>query len=254
MKIIPQIAFTPHINEIPKKVLHSFQDAIVSVLWRNRPIWRAKMLVLGLFSSPHRCDPFIARAYNTILEVSAFLKSASSSCRQEWISFEQNQNISPNKSFCTFSSGLQVSEYLLPWKLFVLFLGMSTDFSSGTVEKRHKDSFAWISKAPVLCHCLQGCQERCFSLFRCSWFCHNDCKPGELTWISKLSITTLLGVILIISLWAVPSLGTVAHKNLSSSKRSYTMFREWWLTSRVYTSFRLLCRRGFLKHQQISPL
>ena len=102
MKIIPQIAFTLHINEILKEVLHSFQDAIVSVLWRNRPIWRAKMLVLGLFSSPHRCDLFVARAYNTILEVSAFLKSASSSCRQELISFEQNQNISPNSLFAHF--------------------------------------------------------------------------------------------------------------------------------------------------------
>ena len=60
------------------------------------------MLVLGLFSSPHRCDLFVARAYNTILEVSAFLKSASSSCRQELISFEQNQNISPNSLFAHF--------------------------------------------------------------------------------------------------------------------------------------------------------
>ena len=60
------------------------------------------MLVLGLFSSPHRCDPFIALAYATILEVCAFLKSASSSCRQECISFEQNQNISPNSLFAHF--------------------------------------------------------------------------------------------------------------------------------------------------------
>ena len=102
MKVIPQIAFTPHLNEIPKEVLHSFQDAIVAVLWRNRPMWRAKMLVLGLFSSPHRCDPFIARAYNTILEVSAFLKSASSSSRLKWISYEQKQSISPNSLFAHF--------------------------------------------------------------------------------------------------------------------------------------------------------
>ena len=102
MKITPQIAFTPHITEIPKTILHSFQDAIVSILWRNRPIWRSKMLVLGFFSLPHRCDPFIARAYSTIMEISAFLKTASIQSRQKWISFEQKPCIDPNSLFAHF--------------------------------------------------------------------------------------------------------------------------------------------------------
>ena len=102
MKVIPQISFTPHINEIPKAALHALQDTIAATLWRNRPMWRSKMLVIGLFSAPHRCDPFVARAYATILEVFSLIKSAPGSLRQKWLLLEQKPSIPPNTLFANF--------------------------------------------------------------------------------------------------------------------------------------------------------
>ena len=102
MKVIPQISFTPHINEIPKAALLTLQASIAATLWRNRPLWRSKMLVIGLFSAPHRCDPFIARAYATILEVFSFIKSAPGSIRQKWISLEHRPFVSPNTLYAHF--------------------------------------------------------------------------------------------------------------------------------------------------------
>ncbi len=102
MKVIPQIGFTPHINEIPKAVLCSLQDNIASVLWRGRPLWRSKMLVIGLFSSPHRCDPFIARAYATVVEVFSFLKTAPATMRQKWLALEHRGTIPPNSLYAHF--------------------------------------------------------------------------------------------------------------------------------------------------------
>lgn len=67
-KVIPQCCFAAHLSKIPKVALDKTQAEITQALWGNRPQWRAKHLVLGLLSQPHRVDPYIARFYCAILD------------------------------------------------------------------------------------------------------------------------------------------------------------------------------------------
>ena len=68
-KVVPQLAFGSHISKIPLKALNSVQNAIARALWVGRPKWRAKHLLQAVLSTPHRTDPKIACAFNTVLEV-----------------------------------------------------------------------------------------------------------------------------------------------------------------------------------------
>ena len=67
-KILPQISFGAHISKIPQQALNSIQNAIARALWVGRPKWRSRQLLQAVLSQPHRTDPRIACAYNTILE------------------------------------------------------------------------------------------------------------------------------------------------------------------------------------------
>ena len=84
VKVIPQLAFAAYLNGIPKKALSAFQNAIADGLWRGRPMWRSKGLLLSIISEPHRCDPFAARAYNTVVETVDFLKNTDPFHREMW--------------------------------------------------------------------------------------------------------------------------------------------------------------------------
>lgn len=83
-KVIPQVNFLPSLNGIPKKVLQKVQDEIASTLWKNRPLWRSRWLVIGMLSNPHRNEPFLARAFTTVLETMGFLKTTGSQNRSIW--------------------------------------------------------------------------------------------------------------------------------------------------------------------------
>ena len=83
-KISPQLAFTPHLSSVPKKELKLIQDQLVAILWRNRPMWRCRWLIIAMLANPHRSEPFLMRAYNTIIEVVVFLKNCSPEYRQSW--------------------------------------------------------------------------------------------------------------------------------------------------------------------------
>ena len=102
-KIIPQITFSAHINGVPKDVLQSMQDQIAAALWGNRPKWRSKLLLLGLISKPHGCDPILARSYNMILDTMTFLKNGSSNDRQRWENQFLSERISPNSMMAHFA-------------------------------------------------------------------------------------------------------------------------------------------------------
>ena len=74
-KIIPQCSFTAGISKIPKKSLGKIQAEIANILWYGKPKWRAKWLVLSMVGYPHRIEPSIARAYQTVLDFTKFLAS-----------------------------------------------------------------------------------------------------------------------------------------------------------------------------------
>ena len=83
-KVLPQLSFAPMINDIPLNVLRKLQDQISDCLWKRRPMWRCKWLLLGVLCKPHRVDPILSRAYCTILETISFVKSASQEQREMW--------------------------------------------------------------------------------------------------------------------------------------------------------------------------
>lgn len=83
-KVVPQLTFAPMINDIPLKTLQKLQDQISDCLWKGRPMWRCKWLLLGILSKPHRVDPVLSRAYGTIMETIHFLKQASPKERHMW--------------------------------------------------------------------------------------------------------------------------------------------------------------------------
>ena len=95
-KVIPQLSFASHINSIPKAVLIKIQNQIADVLWKGRPSWRAKGLLLGILARPHRCDPITARAFNTLFDCFTFLKQADPLHRQTWTEQFNSEWISPN--------------------------------------------------------------------------------------------------------------------------------------------------------------
>ena len=83
-KIIPQLTYAAHVVDIPKNQLKLVQDGIADLLWKKRPPWRARPLVLGLLAKPHRVDPMMSRSYNTIIECVNFLKNCPDHGRFHW--------------------------------------------------------------------------------------------------------------------------------------------------------------------------
>ena len=90
-KVLPQVAFAPQLNFLPKRLLARLQCAIADALWQNRPMWRSKHLLLCIIHKAHKLDPFLFRAVATILESVRFLQSAPQA-RQRWHRlYEQDQ-------------------------------------------------------------------------------------------------------------------------------------------------------------------
>ena len=101
-KVLPQMTYAPHINQIPKTVLTSLQNKIAKALWKNRPMWRSKPLLFGVLTKPYRIDPTVSRAYNIILDVLQFLKTTCPSNRETWIRQCDADYISPNSMCAMF--------------------------------------------------------------------------------------------------------------------------------------------------------
>ena len=96
-KIIPQTSFAAHVVKIPKDQLKLVQSGIVDLLWKRRPPWRARPLVLGLLAKPRRVDPVLSRSYNVIIECTNFLKHCSEEERAHW--YEQFESNLEHKNF-----------------------------------------------------------------------------------------------------------------------------------------------------------
>ena len=107
-KVIPQLNFMPSLNNIPKKILQAVQDEIANTLWKNRPLWRSRWLVLGLLSCPHRTEPFLARAFSTVLETITFLKTTSVENRQLWERHVSSDCVGSNSLLASFMQACNV--------------------------------------------------------------------------------------------------------------------------------------------------
>ena len=72
-RVLPKCTFSAAINQLPVKAMSKISGAIVSSLWHKKPHWRARWLVFGLLSQPHRVEPEISCAYHGILDFARFL-------------------------------------------------------------------------------------------------------------------------------------------------------------------------------------
>ena len=76
---------------------------------------RSKLLLHGILCKPYRCDPFVARIYNTLLDTMCFLKNADCRIREKWIVQVQANVVQPNGMFAQFQQaccalGIQIHE------------------------------------------------------------------------------------------------------------------------------------------------
>ena len=96
LKITPQLAFVPHLSAVPKKDLKVVQDQLASIIWKNRPMWRCRWLIIAMLASPHRSDPFLSRAYNTVIETVHFLKHCDPNERRIWCAQTESNHCRTN--------------------------------------------------------------------------------------------------------------------------------------------------------------
>lgn len=101
-KISPQLAYTPHLSAVPKKELKLVQDQLVAIIWKNRPMWRCRWLIIAMLANPHRSEPFLTRAFSTIVEIVFFLKNCSPDDRQCWQNQVNCGSILPNSLLSNF--------------------------------------------------------------------------------------------------------------------------------------------------------
>ncbi len=108
VKVIPQLSFAANMNGIPKKVLASFQNAVTDGLWRGRPMWRSKGLLLAIIADPSKSDPICARAVTSIVETIDFLKTADAYHREAWQTQHGNDIVRHNSMIQQFYQAANV--------------------------------------------------------------------------------------------------------------------------------------------------
>ena len=124
-KVLPQLCYAPHVNHIPKVALNRIQSKIAQALWKNRPAWRSKALVIGVLSKPHRVDPCTARAYNIFLDIQNFLKTTTPQNREMWTRQCEAETISPHSMCAAFYQACAILEISVIDGFFVSLWGSS---------------------------------------------------------------------------------------------------------------------------------
>ena len=104
----PQLAYTPHLSGVPKKELKLIQDQLVSIIWKNRPMWRCRWLIIAMLANPHRSEPFLTRAFSTIIEVVFFLKNCTPTERRCWQNQCESDDILPNSLLGNFRQACEI--------------------------------------------------------------------------------------------------------------------------------------------------
>ena len=90
-KVLPQVAFAPQLNFLPKRLLARLQCAIADAIWQDRPKWRSKHLLLCVVHKAHKLDPFLFRAVTTIIESARFLRTSHFARQSRQAIYEQDQ-------------------------------------------------------------------------------------------------------------------------------------------------------------------
>ena len=106
-KVLPQIAFAPQLNFIPKRILARLQSAIADAIWQDRPMWRSKHLLLCIVHKAHKLDPFLYRAVTTIIESARFLR-ASAYARQRWSALYEQDQLTAQSWMTQFAQACQI--------------------------------------------------------------------------------------------------------------------------------------------------
>ena len=106
-KVLPQIAFAPQLNFLPKRQFARLQSAIADALWQNRPRWRSKHLLLCVIHKAHKLDPFLFRAVATIVESVRYLQS-SASARRRWEDIYEQDQLPPQSWMTQFGQACQI--------------------------------------------------------------------------------------------------------------------------------------------------
>ena len=114
-KVIPQTTFGAQCTKIPQQAYKSIQNAIARTLWVGQPMWRSKQLLQCVLSKPHRTDPHIADAYNTIVEVSRLCNHSDAAATQlyrTWKSPTGNHSLAGTLKRAFDMLGIQSDEEL----------------------------------------------------------------------------------------------------------------------------------------------
>lgn len=121
VKIAPQLTFVPHLSTVPKKDLKSVQDQLVSIIWKNRPMWRCRWLIIAMLANPHRSEPFLARAFNCIVETVVFLESCKPEDRRMWQAQCEHTTVFPNSLLENFRQACSLLEIRHPQAFHLIF-------------------------------------------------------------------------------------------------------------------------------------
>ena len=106
-KVLPQIAFAPQLNFLPKRQLARLQSAIADALWQNRPKWRSKHLLLCIVHKAHKLDPFLFRAVATIVESVRHVQS-SAFARRCWQDIYDQDRLTAQSSMTQCAQACQI--------------------------------------------------------------------------------------------------------------------------------------------------
>ena len=112
-KVVPQLAFAPQLIFLPKKKLEKVQNAIAETLWKDRPYWKSKVLLISVVFKSHRVEPFIARAYTLILECARFLKR-NRPARDRWCELFYRDNLMPSSLMQHFAQACAI--FSITWE------------------------------------------------------------------------------------------------------------------------------------------
>ena len=112
-KVLPQVAFAPQLNFLPKRHLARLQCAKADALWQDRPKWRSKHLLLCIVHQVHKLDPFLFRAVTTIVESVRFLRT-SSHVRQSWCDIYEQDQFRPQSWMTQFAQACHILD--IDWR------------------------------------------------------------------------------------------------------------------------------------------
>lgn len=87
--------------------MERIQSAIADALWQDRPHWRHKAILIGIVHKAYRLDPFLCRAFATIVETIKFLQT-SDVVRQCWEDMYKQDNSAPQSLMAQLSQACQI--------------------------------------------------------------------------------------------------------------------------------------------------